>query len=153
MAICFFTLFSCGKSDTLFDILSESVAKEENLPVGSILAYGHRYEKCISLDSISDILGLDGYREFAQRIEDFALFSTLGGEYMEVALIRLYNVDDARTAKMLFERRLEDIKRATAVSKRESFTENGFVEIKGNTVALYVLPNECEIIDKVKKRI
>ena len=153
MALCLFALLSCGKSDTLFDILSESVIGEENMPAGSILVYGRNYDNPVSRETVIKILGLEGYPDFADRIEDFALFSTLNGEYMEAILIRLYRVDDTRTAKLLFERRIEEAVRALTISRKEGYAKNGFVEIKGNTVALYMLPEGCGIVDKVKKRI
>jgi hypothetical protein len=153
MALCLFTLLSCGKSDTLFDILSESVASEEGLPCGSILVYGRNYDNPISDDTLINILGVSSYRDFIDKIEDFALFSSLSGDYMEVALIRLYKVGDTRTAKLLFERRIEEAKRALTVSRKEGYAKYGFVEIKGNCVALYMLPEDSKIIEKVKKRI
>lgn len=152
-ALFLFTLLSCGKSDTLFDILSESVIGEENMPPCSILVYGRNYENEISRETVINILSLEGYPDFADRIEDFALLSTLGGEYMEAMLIRLYRVEDTRTVKLLLERRIEKAVRALNVSRREGYAKNGFVEIKGNTVALYMLPEGCGIVDKVRKRI
>lgn len=153
LALCLFFLLSCGKSDTLFDILSEAVAEDVTLSAGKIICYGRHYDKPMSEDSLSDCLGLSGYPEFAEKIEDFVLFSTINGDYAEVALIRLYKASDTREAALFFERRITDAKRALSASKKQGCAENGYVEVKGNTVALYMLPKESKTDAKIKDRI
>lgn len=151
-ALMLFCLLSCGKSDTLYDILSESIAEEKTLPAGKILCYGRHYDNPISLDSLSDCLGIDGYEKFAERIEDFALFSTIQGDYGEVMLIRLYSVYDTDDAMLLLQRRANEIKRALNVSEKKGCGEAEIVK-KGNTVALYMLPDGCAARKKIDGRI
>ena len=151
LALCLFTLLSCGKSDTLYDILSECVAKED-LPTGRILSYGRNYENTISFDTLSDSLGLENYPEFADGIEDFALFSTLQGDYSEIMLIRLYRVGDTKEALLMLERRAADIKRALNTSGKKGSGEAEIVK-KGNVVALYMLPDACGAKKAISKRL
>ena len=152
-ALCLFVLLSCGKTDTLFDILSETVAEDTTLCCGNIIRYGRHYENKMSRGSISVCLGLENYPEFAEKIEDFALFSTVNGEYAEIALIRLYKAEDTKDAKLFFERRIKDTKRALAASDMSGATENAFIEVKGNTVALYMLPKESGSAAKIRGRL
>ena len=151
-ALLLFCLLSCGKSDTLYDILSESIAEENTLPTGKILCYGRQYENAISIDSLCDCLGLSGYMEFAERIEDFVLFSTLAGDYSEVMLVRLYSAADTDDALLMLERRAEDIRRALNVSGKKGSGDAEVVK-KGNTVALYMLPEGCRVKNRIKGRI
>lgn len=148
-----FLLLSCERSDTLYDILSESVAEDTSLAAGKILCYGRHYTDSVSTETLDDCLGLSGYREFADKIEDFVLFSTINGDYSEIALIRLYKASDTQDAALFFERRLSDAKRALAVSERKGNAENGTIEIRGNTVALYMLPNDSSARQAIRKRI
>ncbi len=152
-ALSLFLLLSCERSDTLFDILSESVAEDTSISAGKILCYGRHYEDAVSIETLDDCLGLSGYMEFADKIEDFVLFSTINGDYSEITLIRLYKASDTQDAALFFERRLSDARRALKASERKGNAENGVVEIKGNTVALYMLPEKSTAKAAIRKRI
>ena len=130
LSLLLFCLLSCEKEDTLYDILSESLA-EEKLPTGCILCYGREYENAMSERSLLGCLSLEVYPSFAERIEDFALFSTLKGEYSEVLMIRLYRFSDREEARLLLERRLKDIKRALNTSGKKG------------SVATYIPSSTC----------
>lgn len=148
-AICLFLLLSCEKADTLFDILSESVVVDENIPAGKILCYGRYYENSVTKDTLEVYFG----RDVSEKIEDFAFFSSINGEYAEISLVKLYKVSDTEDIALLFEKRIKDTKKALGESGRKGYAENGKVEIKGNTVALYMLPAESGIKDVIKKKL
>lgn len=150
-ALVLFCMLSCSRTDSLYDILSSAVASESDMPAGKILCYGQRYENSMSFGTLSDSLGLEGYPAFAEKIEDFVLYSTINGEYSEVALIRVYRAEDAKDAAMLFERRITDAKRTLAVSNKEGNAKNGYVEVRGNIVSLFMLPEDSELEKKIKK--
>ena len=149
-AISLFCLFSCARTDSLYDVVAAVTADDTSLPAGSILCYGRRYENAVSDDTLSDYLGLGGYPEFKDKIEDLAVFSTLQGEYCELAIMRLYRSSDAADGALFLERRVREASRALKLGKKEGHADTAYVRTYGNIVALYMMPDNAAAEKKVK---
>ncbi len=145
--MCLFVLFSCAKTDSLYDVLLSTTAVDESLPAGKILCYGRLYENSVSDDTLSEYLGLEGYPTFKEKIEDFALYSSLTDEFMELCALRLYFKDDIADAKLLFERRIKDITRTLNFTGKT--VPDAYIKAYGNTVVLYIMKDN----DKYEKLI
>ena len=146
-AICLFVLFSCAKADSLYDVLVSVTAAEKSLPAGKILCYGRLYENTVSDDTLSEYLGLDGYPSFKDKIEDFALYSSLSDEFLELCALKVYLKDDVKDAKLFFERRIKDISRTLNFVGKEM--PEAYIKSYGNTVVLYIMKEN----DKYEKQI
>lgn len=146
-AICLFVLFSCAKADSLYDVLVSVTANDKSLPAGKILCYGRLYENTVSDDTLSEYLGLSGYPAFKEKIEDFALYSSLSDEFLELCALRLYSKDDIADAKLFFERRIKDIGRTLNFTGKEM--PPAYIKSYGNTVVLYIMKEN----DKYEKQI
>lgn len=140
-------LVSCAEK-SLSDIVTQAVAAEETLPAGSILCYGRMHENSISFDTLSDYLGLAGYPEFAEKIEELVVYSALTGDYCELAVMRLYSASDNADASLFLERRITEAKRALSAMGKTGHAGTAYVEAHGNTVALFMLPDN-EAIKKL----
>ena len=142
-ALCLFCLFSCTKTASLFDLVTAVTAADTSLPAGTVLCYGKPYENSISEDTLSDYLGLSGYPAFKDKIEDLAFFSTLQGNYAELAVMRLYRVSDAADGVLFFERRIKDTARTLRFSGKTGYADKAYVRTYGNVVVLYMLPDNA----------
>ena len=120
-----------------------------DLPAGKILCYGRFYDNSVSVNTLKTYFG----RDIAEKIEDFATFSSINGDYMEISLVKVYRVSDTKDVFLFFEKRIKDARKALAESGKIGYAESGIVEIKGNTVALYMLPEDVEIKDEIKKKL
>lgn len=150
LALGLFCLLSCARTDRLYDVVTAVTASNAALPAGSILCYGRQYENAVTDDTLSDYLGLGGYPEFKDKIEDLAVFSTLQGEYCELAIMRLYRSSDAADGALFFERRIKETVRALKISGKEGYAETAYVRTYGNIVALYMMPDNATAEKKVK---
>ncbi len=144
LSICLFVLFSCAKTDSLYNVLVSVTASDESLPAGTVLCYGRLYENSVSLDTLDEYLGLSGYPTFAEKIEDFSFYSTLMGDYSELAAIRLYSADDVKDAMLFFERRIKDVKRTLNMAKQKGFADSAYIRVYGNTVVLYMMSDNAK---------
>ena len=152
-AIFVFILFSCAKSDCLYDVILSITSNDETLPAGKILCYGKHYENSVSTDTLSEYLGLSGYPDFKDKIEDLAFYSTLNGDYAEIAAIKLYSSDDIEDAKLFFERRIKAVKRARNTSKKSGYASDAYIRTYGNVVVLYMMSDNQRYEDLIKNRI
>lgn len=150
LAIGLFCLLSCARTDCLYDVVASVTAADTSLPAGSILCYGRQYANAVTDDTLSDYLGLGGYPEFKDKIEDLAVFSTLQGEYCELAVMRLYRSSDAADGALFFERRIQAAGRALRLGGKEGHADTAYVRTYGNIVALYMMPDNTAAEKKVK---
>ena len=150
LAVCLFFLFSCARTDSLFDVVASVTAEDTALSAGKILCYGKHYENAVTAATLSEYLGLGGYPEFKDNIEDLAVYSTLRGEYAELAIMRLYRASDAADGALFFERRIKETTRALNLSRRQGYADTAYVRVYGNIVALYMLPDNAAAEKKVK---
>ena len=151
LAICLFFLFSCARTDSLYDVVAAVTANDITLPAGKILCYGRGYASPVSEETLSEYLGLGGYPAFQEKIEDLAVYSTLQGEYAELAVMRLYRSSDAQDGALFFERRIQEAARALKMSGKAGYAEQGYVRVYGNIVALYMMPDNAAAEKKVKE--
>ncbi len=150
-AICLFVLFSCAKADSLYDVLVSVTAADKSLPAGKILCYGRLYENTVSYDTLSEYLGLEGYPLFKEKIEDFALYSSLSDEFLELCALKVYFRDDIADAKLFFERRIKDIKRTLNFSGKE--VPESYIKSYGNTVVLYIMKENDKYEKQIRKMV
>lgn len=150
LAIGLFVLFSCSRTDNLFDVVAAVIAGDETLPAGSILCYGRQYENAMTDGTLFDYLGLEGYPAFREKIEDLAVFSTLQGDYSELCIMRLYRASDAGDGKLFLERRIQEVGRALKTGGKQGYADTAYVRSYGNIVALYMMPDNAAAEKKVK---
>ena len=150
LALLLFCLFSCTKSGRLYDVVLRAVTADESLPAGQISCYGRSYKNGMSEDFLSDYLGLAGYPDFADKIEEMAIYSSLKSPLCELTVLRLYRSSDAGDARLFLERRIKETLRALKLSGMEGYAETAYIEVYGNVVVLYMLPNN-EAIEKAVK--
>lgn len=146
-----FCLFSCARATRLYDVVLAATAEDETLPAGSILCYGRGYDTSVDTGFLADYLGLAGYPAFADRIEDFALYSSLTGDFCELCVMRLYRAADAQDGALFLSRRITAAKRALNIADLSGYAENATVVTRGNVVILSMMPNNAEAIRRVKK--
>ena len=142
-------LFVSCSSVSLEEKVTGIVAADVTLGAGSILCYGRMYENAMPYETLCDYLGLEGYPAFAGKIEEMAVYASLNGAYCELAVLRLYDAADAADAKLFLERRIADTKRALRVMGKKGYADTAFVEARGNTVALFMMPENSKIVKKV----
>ena len=126
-AICLLFLFACNRVDSLYEIFIYVTESDKSLPAGKIMCYGNKYDDSISENTLSEYLGLSGYPGFKDRIEELVVYSSVKGNYCELAAIKLYRASDIPDAKLFFERRIKAVTRATNMSNIKSYTENAFI--------------------------
>ncbi len=148
LLICVLFLTSCGET-SISDRVTDALATESTLPAGRLMFYGKFIENSMSRETLSDYLGLEGYPDFAEKIEEMAVYSSLIGDYAEVCVLRVYDHDAVADAKKLLTRRITDAKRALTVMQKNGYADTAFVYAEGNTVALFMLPDN----ETVKKKI
>lgn len=152
-SLCLFCLFSCSKTDSLYDLVVSVTASNNELPAGKILCYGRMYENTISDDTLCEYLGLLGYPEFKEKIEDMAVYSSVSSDYCELAAMKLYRSSDIHDGKLFFERRIAEVTRALNVSGKKGYTENAYIKTYGNTVILYMMPDNAAVEKIIKKQV
>ena len=150
-AICLFCLFSCSKTGNLYDIIISATANDETLAQGKILNYGKIYQNNISDDTLSEYLGLKGYPEFKDKIEELVVYSTLSGDYAELAAMKLYSSSDITDGKQYFERRIKSTTRALNMSGQKGYSDSAYVKVYGNVVVLYMMQDNQRFENKIKK--
>ena len=106
---------------------------------------------CADGDFLSDYLGLSGYPAFKDKIEEMAVYSSLGGAFCELAVMKLYSASDAQDGKLFFERRAAEAERALKTAEIEGYAENARIETRGNFVILSMMPDNDAAIEKLKK--
>lgn len=129
-------LLSCAR-ESLCDRVTVALAAED-LPAGRLLCYGRRTDGTLSRETLSDYLGLDGYPDFAEKIEEMVLYSSLGGEFAELCAMRLYDRSDLADAKALLTRRVTDVRRTLCTMGKPVPT--AVIRTRGNDVILAMLP-------------
>lgn len=149
-ALAFFCLFSCAKVDSLYEVVLAVTAGDDALPVGSIYCYGRNYETRMSDEFLSDYLGLSGYPEFKDKIEEMVVYSSLGGKFCELAVMKLYRASDAQDGRLFFERRAADARRALKTAEIEGYAENALISVRGNFVILSMMPDSDAAAEKVR---
>ncbi len=152
-AVCLFLLLSCGRADTLFDILSESVIGDTSLSVGKIIRYGRYYGDGISEDTLCEILGFDEKSGIGDKIEDFASFSSVRGEYSELTVVRVYGSGDAVDIEDSLIERISLARAALGEGEIKGNAKNGVVKRYGNTVFLAMAPVDSTAAKEIEKRI
>ena len=151
MSLARFCLFSCAGNARLYDVVLSATAADETLPAGSILCYGRGYDTAADAGFLDDYLGLAGYPAFRDRIEDFALYSSLSGDFCELCVMRLYRASDAQDGALFFERRAAAAKRALNAAGLRGYAENAVVVTRGSVVILSMMPDNGEILRRVEK--
>ena len=146
----FLLVLLCGCARTpLETVLSEALATEESLPAGKTQVYGRMYKKSMSRDFLTDYFGCEGYPEFPDKIEEMALYTSLVGDYAEVCVLRVYDAADRYDAALFLERRIASARYALTVLGKKGYADTAFVEARGNTVALFMLPDNETVRKKV----
>lgn len=125
-------------------------ANDTTLPAGKILCYGMQYENAVSDETLSAYLGLEGYPEFKDKIEDLAVYSSLMGDYCELAVMRLYRSSDAADGVLFFERRIKETGRALKIGAKNGYADSAYIRTYGNIVALYMMPDNAAAEKAVK---
>lgn len=146
-----FCLFSCSRATRLYDVVLAATVADETLPAGKILCYGRGYDDAVDADFLSDYLGLGGYPAFTDRIEDFALYSSLTGDFCELCVMRLYRAADAQDGALFLSRRAAAAVRALNTAGLPGYAADAAVVTRGNVVILSMMPNNAEAIRRVKK--
>lgn len=152
-ALCLFFLFSCSKADSLYDILIYATSSVENLPAGSILCYGKIHENSVSDGTLFEYLGINGYPEFKDKIEELVFYSSIGKKHVELALIKLYSADDVSDARLCFERRISDARRAFAFMDMPDTAKDAYIRTYSNTVVLYMTEDNHTLEKLIEKAI
>lgn len=143
-----FLFVSCTKA-SLTDTVTAALAAEETLPAGSLLFYGKHIENSMSRETLSDYLGLENYPDFAEQIEEMALYASLVGDYAELCVLRVYDRASLPDAVLFLERRIAETKRALSTMQKSGYADTAFVYTKGNTAVLFMLPDN----EKVKENL
>lgn len=142
-AVCLFFLFSCAHADSLYDVVTSVTAGDTTLTAGKILCYGRPYENAVTDETVSKYLGLGGYPQYLEKIEDFALYSSLRGAHCELALLKVYRAADAADGALFFERRIREVSRTLRMSGAEGHADTAYVRVYGNTVVLFMMPDNA----------
>lgn len=143
------TLCGCAAhAPSLADTVTATLA-DKSLPAGRLLCYGRGTDGTLTREIIFDYLGLAGYPDFTEKIEEMAVFSTLAGEFGEVCVLRLYDHDDLADAKALLSRRITAAARALAVFGKSP--PPSALCSRGNTVALVMLPDPDSLAELLLK--
>ena len=146
-----FCLFSCAGKARLYDVVLAATAADETLPAGSILCYGRGYDAAATAEFLDDYLGLAGYPAFRDRIEDFALYSSLSGDFCELCVMRLYRASDTQDGALFLERRAAAAKRALNTAGLHGYADSAVVVTRGNVVILCMMPDNDEMLRRVEK--
>ena len=144
-------LNSCGGRARLYDVVLSATAADETLPACSILCYGRGYDTAADAGFLDDYLGLAGYPAFRDKIEDFALYSSLSGDFCELCVMRLYRASDTQDGALFFKRRAAAAKRALNTAGLSGYVENAAVVTRGNVVILSMMPDNEEVLRRVRK--
>ena len=150
LALSLFCLFSCTRQTRLYDVVTAAVAADASLPAGSILCYGRGYDAPADADFLDDYLGLAGYPAFADKIEDFALYSSLSGDFCELCVMRLYRAADTQDGVLFFRRRAAAARRALNTAGLSGYAADAAVLTRGNVVILSMMPDNAETVSRVK---
>lgn len=146
-----FCLFSCTKSSSLYDIVMSVTALDDSMPAGNIICYGQIYENSMSDDTLSEYLGLEGYPQFKDKIEQLAVYASVGGNYNELALLKLYRASDIADGVLFFERRIKAAKRVGIFESNVQNADNAYISVYGNVVVLYMMDDNEAVQSKVEK--
>ncbi len=149
-ALCLFCLFSCSKTNCLYDVITSATVSNISLPAGKIFCYGRMYENSVSDDTLSEYLGLMGYPEFKNKIEDLAVYSSVNGDYCELAAMKLFKSSDTFDGRLFFERRINETAKALKLTEKKGYTASSYIKVYGNTVVLYMMPNNEEVEKIIK---
>lgn len=148
-----FCLFSCTKSGSLYDVVVSVTAYDDTLPAGNIICYGRIHENSVSDDTLSEYLGLGGYPQFKDKIEELAVYSATGSEYMELAAMKLFNASDIADGVLLFERRIKSAKRAGIFNINTTCADSAYISVYGNTVVLFMMKDNKTIQKEIEKKL
>lgn len=150
-SLALFCLFSCARTARLYDVVLAATAADESLPAGSLLCYGRGYDAPVDSDFLDDYLGLAGYPAFSDKIEDFALYSSLTGDFCELCVMRFFCASDAQDGALFFERRAAAAKRALNTAGLPGYAGSAAVVTRGNVVILSMMPDNAEMLRRVQK--
>ena len=150
-ALAVFCLFSCTESSRLYDVIMSVTALDDTFPAGNVICYGRMYENTVSDDTLSEYLGLEGYPEFKEKIEDLAVYSSVGTKYMELAAMKLYRASDIADGVLFFERRIKSAKRAGAFANNITYADDAYISVYGNTVVLFMMQDNASAQKKIEK--
>lgn len=152
-AVCIFFLFSCKKAKSLYDVILFATHNEKGLPAGKIMCYGNRYEDSVSSETLFEYLGIEGYPEFKYKIEDLVIYSSINGDYCKLAAMRLYKASDINDGNLFFERRIKAAQRVLNISGKKGYADSAYIKTYGNTIVLYMMPDNKAIENKIKNLI
>ncbi|MBQ6893606.1 MAG: hypothetical protein IJN48_05310 [Clostridia bacterium] len=144
---------SCTKSSCLYDVIIAVTSCDNTFPAGNVICYGAMHDNSVSDDTLSEYLGLEGYPEFKDKIEELAVYCSIGQEYTELAAMKLYQASDLADGVLFFERRIKAAKRAGAFVEGMDNADNAYISVYGNTVVLFMLKDNKAIQKEIEKRI
>lgn len=151
LAVSLFTMFSCTKSSSLYDIIISVMSENKDMPSGTVMCYGRMHDDSVSFDTLDEYLGLEGYPSFADKIDELCVFSAIGKEYAELAAMRLYRASDIADGVLLFERRIKAAERAKMFDFDMHTAKNAYISVYGNTIVLFMTDSNEEIQKKIDK--
>ena len=146
-----FCLFSCTKSSCLYDVIISLTKDNESVKSGVVMCYGHMHTDSVSEKTLTHYLGIESYPQFKDKVEELAVFSSVGESYFELAALKLYNVTDTKDGVLMFERRIKATKRASMFGIDTRAADNAFVKVYGNTVVLYMMDDNGKYKEKFEK--
>ena len=149
LAICF-SFVSCENKICLYDTVI-SLTSDGSVHAGYVMCYGRMHESSVSEDTLSEYLGLDGYPSFKDRIEEMAVYSSIGEEFEELSVLKLYSCSDIADGVLFLERRIKAAKRAKMFDCDTSAADSAYISVYGNTVVLFMLKDNKAMQKKFEK--
>lgn len=143
--------FSCGKRKCLYDLIVSVTVDDDTLSKGHVICYGRMHENSIGSDTLCEYLGLFGYPEFEDKIEELAVYSSVGGSFYELAAMRVYSACDIADGVLFFERRIHSAKRARMFDVDTSAADNAIISVYGNTIVLFMMNDNKAFQKKLEK--
>ena len=150
-ALLLFTLFSCTKSSCLYDVVMSITLNDETTPAGVVMCYGHGHDNSINDNTLSEYLGINGYPEFKDKIEELCVYSSVGEKYYELAAMKLYAATDTPDGVLFMERRINSARRSGMFDIDTSAAKEAYVTVYGNTVVLFMMKDNETIENELKR--
>ena len=147
-----FSFVSCKKEICLYNAVIK-LTMDGSVHAGYVMCYGRKHDNSISEDTLSEYLGLSGYPAFKERIEELAVYSAIGEEFEELAVLKLYSCSDIADGVLFFERRIKAAKRAKMFDFDTSAADNAYISVYGNTVVLFMLKDNEAMQKRLEKYI
>ena len=143
---------SCGKDVCIYDTLIK-LTSDGSVHAGYVMCYGRDHGNSISDDTLSEYLGLDGYPQFKEKIEELAVYSGVLEKFEELAVLKLYSCVDVADGVLFFERRIKAAKRAKMFGFDTSAADTAYISVYGNTVVLFMMDDNKSMQNKLEKEI